>query len=436
MSIIKNKKTHPLSFNVFQKKKKFVLEQMAIALSIPYQQKNTKQLRFTLINASKERNLLEEEIITAQGMIEIHEKNEFGFLRLSCHSYLPHTEDIYITSALIQRYLLRHGETVVVSVQIPNEKIMETQDVYYSHAMDVLECASLDAPSHHIFEELTTIFPLKRFNLSIPNKKKDDFTLRVIDIFAPIGFGQRCLIVAPPKVGKTVLMTQLASAIEKNHPEAVVMMVLIDERPEEVTDAERTIAGEVLSSTFDEAPVRHMKIADMALLRAKRLVEEGKDVVIFLDSLTRLARANNSSMPSSGKILTGGFDSKALQKPKQFFGAARCMEEGGSLTIIATVLVDTGSKMDELVYEELKGTGNAEIVLDRKLAQDGIYPAINTFKTGVRKEELLVDKDLLNRMWHLRRYMNNMTPQEALLFLFDNLRKSTNNIEFFSMMNR
>ena len=425
-----------LTYNLFQKKKKHHLEQLAREYNIPYIGVPLKNLRFHIMNYMLEENLLSEERITACGIIDMHEKGEFGFLRLACHSYLPNNEDIYISRELIEKYRLRFCETITVAVLLPDLQTMDTTELFYPKATDILECSSLTGQSHHLFEQMTSIFPHRRINFNMPAKKKDDFTLRLVDLFAPLGFGQRCLIVAPPKVGKTVLMNYLACAIEKNHPDAVVMMILIDERPEECTDAERTITGEVLSSTFDEPPIRHIKVADLALLKAKRLVEEGRDVVIFLDSLTRLARANNSVMPSSGKILTGGFDSKALQKPKQFFGAGRCMEEGGSLTIIATVLVDTGSKMDELVFEEFKGTGNAEIVLDRKLAQEGLYPAINTLKTGVRREECLVDQDLLNRMWMLRRVMNAMTPQESLVFLFEHLKKSVNNIEFFSKMNR
>lgn len=370
-------------------------------------------------------------VITGEGVIEILQDG-FGFLRSPEANYLPGPDDIYVSPSQIKRFALRTGDTVSGETRSPKK------GERYFALLKVTEING-DAPEkarHRInFDNLTPLYPEQKFNLERKDPTIKDLSQRIIDLICPIGKGQRALIVAPPRTGKTVLMKNIALAITENHPEAVLMVLLIDERPEEVTDMSRSVNGEVISSTFDEPAARHVQVAEMVIEKAKRLVEHKKDVVILLDSITRLARAYNTCVPSSGKVLSGGVDSNALQRPKRFFGAARNIENGGSLTIISTALIDTGSRMDEVIFEEFKGTGNSEIVLDRKISDKRIFPAMDITKSGTRKEELLVDKDVLSKMWMLRRVLQPMGVVEAIEFLISKLKGSKNNDDFFNSMN-
>ncbi len=367
--------------------------------------------------------------IVGDGVIEVLQDG-FGFLRAPESNYLPGPDDIYISPQQIRRFGLRTGDTVEGEIRAPKEG-----ERYFS--LEKIEKVNFEDPAnlkHRInFDNLTPLYPDDRICLETTDAT--DMTSRVIDIVAPLGKGQRSLLVAPPRTGKTVMLQKIAHAITANHPEAYLIVLLIDERPEEVTDMARSVKGEVISSTFDEPASRHVRVAEMVIEKAKRLVEHKRDVVILLDSITRLARAFNTVLPSSGKVLTGGVDANALQRPKRFFGAARNIEEGGSLTIVATALIETGSRMDEVIFEEFKGTGNSEVVLDRKLADKRTFPAIDIAKSGTRKEELLVGKEDLSKIWVLRRVLDPMGTADAVDFLIGKLKDSKTNDEFFTAMN-
>jgi len=372
------------------------------------------------------------EDITGEGVVEILQDG-FGFLRSASCSYLAGPDDIYISPSQIRRFNLRTGDTVIGLIRPPKES-----ERYF--ALLKVETINFRPPEESkrkiLFENLTPLHPDERLILERQNSSKESLTGRVIDLVSPIGKGQRGLIVSPPKSGKTVMLQHIAQSITSNHPECYVIVLLIDERPEEVTEMQRSVRGEVVSSTFDEPASRHVQVAEMVIEKAKRLVEHKKDVVILLDSITRLARAYNTVVPSSGKVLTGGVDANALQRPKRFFGAARNIEEGGSLTILATALVDTGSKMDEVIYEEFKGTGNSEIHLDRRISEHRTYPAINVNKSGTRREELLTEPAELQKIWLLRKLLHPMDDLEAVEFLLDKLRATKSNADFFQAMNR
>lgn len=370
--------------------------------------------------------------IFGDGVIEVLQDG-FGFLRSPEANYLPGPDDIYVSPSQIKRFALRTGDIVEGQIRAPNDG-----ERYF--AMLKINTINFEEPEkvrHRInFDNLTPLYPDERLKCEIENPNRKDLTTRITDLIAPLGKGQRALIVAPPRTGKTVMLQNIAHAIAQNHPECYLIVLLIDERPEEVTDMARSVKGEVVSSTFDEPAARHVQVAEMVIEKAKRLVEHKKDVVILLDSITRLARAYNTVVPSSGKVLTGGVDANALQRPKRFFGAARNIEEGGSLTIIATALIDTGSRMDEVIFEEFKGTGNSEIILDRKLSDKRTFPAIDITKSGTRKEELLVDKATLSKMWVLRRILMPMGAIDGMEFLLDKLRLTKNNADFFASMNQ
>ncbi|MBI4968797.1 MAG: transcription termination factor Rho [Rhodospirillales bacterium] len=369
--------------------------------------------------------------IYGSGVLEILQDG-FGFLRSPEANYLPGPDDIYVSPSQTRRFALRTGDTVEGQIRAPKDG-----ERYF--AMLKVNTINFEPPEnvrHRInFDNLTPLYPDRRLKLEIDDPTKKDLTTRVVDLIAPQGRGQRALIVAPPRTGKTVMLQNMAHSIAANHPEIYLIVLLIDERPEEVTDMARSVKGEVVSSTFDEPAARHVQVAEMVIEKAKRLVEHKRDVVILLDSITRLARAYNTVVPSSGKVLTGGVDANALQRPKRFFGAARNIEEGGSLTIVATALIDTGSRMDEVIFEEFKGTGNSEIILDRKLSDKRTFPAIDITKSGTRKEELLVDKGTLSKMWVLRRILMPMGVVDAMEFLTDKLKHSKNNNDFFEAMN-
>jgi transcription termination factor Rho len=356
----------------------------------------------------------------------------FGFLRSPEANYLPGPDDIYVSPSQIRRFSLRTGDTVEGAIRAPREG-----ERYF--ALTNVSQINFEPPENvrHkvLFDNLTPLYPDERIRLEIDDPTLKDRSGRVIDIVAPLGKGQRCLIVAPPRVGKTIMMQNIAKAIAANHPECYLIVLLVDERPEEVTDMQRTVKGEVIASTFDEPATRHVAVAEMVIEKAKRLVEHKRDVVILLDNITRLGRAYNATVPSSGKVLTGGVDANALQRPKRFFGAARNIEEGGSLTIVSTALIDTGSRMDEVIFEEFKGTGNSEIVLDRKVADKRIYPAIDILKSGTRKDELITPRDELTKTHVLRRILAPMGAQDAIEFLLDKMRQSKNNADFFQSMN-
>ena len=372
-----------------------------------------------------------DQAIYGDGVLEVLQDG-FGFLRSPEANYLPGPDDIYVSPSQVRRFGLRTGDTVEGQIRSPKDG-----ERYF--ALLKVNKINFDEPDklrHRInFDNLTPLYPEEKLGLELGDPTKKDLTTRVIDLVTPLGKGQRALIVSPPRTGKTVMMQNIAHAISHNHPEVYLLVLLIDERPEEVTDMARTVKGEVVSSTFDEPAVRHVQVAEMVIEKAKRLVEHKRDVVILLDSITRLARAYNTVVPSSGKVLTGGVDANALQRPKRFFGAARNIEEGGSLTIIATALIDTGSRMDEVIFEEFKGTGNSEIVLDRKIADKRTFPALDITKSGTRKEELLVEKGTLSKMWVLRRVLMPMGPMDGLEFLIDKLKQSKSNADFFEAMN-
>ncbi len=372
------------------------------------------------------------EQIFGDGTLEVL-PDGFGFLRSPETSYLASTDDIYISPSQIRRFNLHTGDTIEGEVRTPKDG-----ERYFALVkVDRVNGVAPEQLKHRIlFENLTPLFPNEPLKLERDIKAEENITGRLIDIIAPIGKGQRGLLVASPKSGKTVLMQHIAHAIAANYPDIVLIVLLIDERPEEVTEMQRTVRGEVVASTFDEPAVRHVQVAEMVIEKAKRLAESKKDVVILLDSITRLARAYNTVVPASGKVLTGGVDANALQRPKRFFGAARNIEEGGSLTIIATALIDTGSRMDDVIYEEFKGTGNMEIHLERRLAEKRVYPAINVNRSGTRKEELLLKPDILQKVWILRKLLYGMDEIEAMEFLLDKMRQTKNNAEFFEMMRR
>ena len=415
--------------NLTELKQKSVPELLDIAkeMGIEHVSRSRKQ---DIIFAVLKKHAKSGEDIYGDGILEILQDG-FGFLRSATSSYLAGPDDIYVSPSQIRRFNLRKGDTIAGKIRPPKEG-----ERYF--AMLKVNEINNDKPENvknkTLFENLTPLFPNDALVLEVGNGSADDLSSRVIDLVAPIGKGQRGLIVAPPKAGKTMLLQSIAQAISRNNPECELIVLLIDERPEEVTEMTRSVRGEVVASTFDEPPSRHVQVAEMVIEKAKRLVEHKRDVVILLDSITRLARAYNTVVPSSGKVLTGGVDAHALEKPKRFFGAARNIEEGGSLTIIATALVDTGSKMDEVIYEEFKGTGNQELHLDRKVAEKRIYPAINVRRSGTRREDLLMSEADLQRLWILRRLLAEMEDVPAIEFLLDKLRQSETNNEFFDSM--
>lgn len=382
------------------------------------------QMVFEIVKAKAESP---HENLVGEGTLEVL-PDGFGFLRSPYYNYLPSAEDIYVSQSQIRRFELKKGDTVYGTIRSPKEK-----EKYFAllRVDKINDCHPDKARERILFENLTPLYPDQRL---VMETTKEKYTTRVLDLAAPIGKGQRSLIVAPPRTGKTIILQEIANSITVNNPNVVLIVLLIDERPEEVTDMVRSVKGEVVSSTFDEPPERHVQIAEMAIEKARRLVEYGHDVVILLDSLTRLARAYNTVQPHSGKILTGGIDANALHKPKRFFGAARNIEEGGSLTIIATALIDTGSRMDEVIFEEFKGTGNMELVLDRRLADRRVFPAIDLIKSGTRKEELLYHPDELERIYRTRQAVADLAPLDAMNLLMGRLKKTSNNIEFLMTM--
>ncbi|MFN3854933.1 MAG: transcription termination factor Rho [Phreatobacter sp.] len=369
--------------------------------------------------------------IIGEGVVEVLQDG-FGFLRSPDANYLAGPDDIYISPSQIRRFGLRTGDTVEGQIRSPKEG-----ERYFALVkVNLINFEEPEKARHKVnFDNLTPLYPNQRLKMEADDPTKKDYSARILDVVVPLGKGQRALIVAPPRTGKTVLLQNIAQSITRNHPECYLIVLLIDERPEEVTDMQRSVKGEVISSTFDEPATRHVQVAEMVIEKAKRLVEHGRDVVILLDSITRLGRAYNTVVPSSGKVLTGGVDANALQRPKRFFGAARNIEEGGSLTIIATALIDTGSRMDEVIFEEFKGTGNSEIILDRKVADKRTFPAIDITRSGTRKEELLVAPDILKKMYVLRRILNPMGTVDAIEFLLDKLRQTKANSDFFDSMN-
>ena len=390
-----------------------------------------QEILFAILKKFAEKN----EQITASGVLETLQDG-FGFLRAMESNYLPGPDDIYVSPSQIKRFGLRKGDTVEGEIRAPKE-----QERYFALLkVNKINFEDPEKTRNKInFDNLTPLYPQEKIKLEIETtkiEKKADVTTRLIDLIAPIGKGQRSLIVSPPRTGKTVVLQNIAHSITTNHPEVYLIVLLIDERPEEVTDMQRSVKGEVVSSTFDEPAMRHVQVAEMVIEKAKRLAEHKKDVVILLDSITRLGRAYNAVVPSSGKVLTGGVDANALQRPKRFFGAARNIEEGGSLTIISTALIETGSRMDEVIFEEFKGTGNSEVIMDRKVADKRIYPAIDITKSGTRKEELLLSKDELAKMNVLRRIINPMGTMDAVEFMIGKLRETKNNAEFFDSMNK
>tara|TARA_R110002072_G_scaffold25998_4_gene86552 strand:+ start:1069 stop:2373 length:1305 start_codon:yes stop_codon:yes gene_type:complete len=409
-------------------KKPTELLEFAEALEIENASSLRKQaMMFAILKAFAERGVE----IHGGGVLEVLQDG-FGFLRSPEANYLAGPDDIYVSPTQIRKFGLRTGDTVEGEIRSPRDG----ERYFALLKISTINFQDPESARHKVhFDNLTPLYPESRFVIELADPTVKDRSGRVIDIVAPLGKGQRGLIVAPPRTGKTVLLQNIANAIESNHPDCYLMVLLIDERPEEVTDMQRTVKGEVISSTFDEPATRHVQVAEMVIEKAKRLVEHGRDVVILLDSITRLGRAYNTVVPSSGKVLTGGVDANALQRPKRFFGAARNIEHGGSLTIIATALIDTGSRMDEVIFEEFKGTGNSEIVLDRKVADKRVFPAIDILKSGTRKEELLVDKSQLQKMYVLRRILNPMGAQDAIEFLLEKLRQTKTNDEFFDSMN-
>jgi len=418
------------SLTLQELKRKTPAEILALAESLEIEGANTlrtQDMLFSILKSVAERGVE----IGGAGVCEIL-SDGFGFLRSPQSSYLPGPDDIYISPQQIRKFGLRTGDTVEGQIKAPKDG-----ERYF--ALTKVNSVNFEDPDkvrHKVhFDNLTPLYPTERLKMELDDPTIKDKTGRIIDIVAPIGKGQRSLIVAQPRTGKTVILQNIAKAIEANHPEVFLMVLLIDERPEEVTDMRRTVKGEVVSSTFDEPAQRHVAVAEMVIEKAKRLAEHGKDVVILLDSVTRLGRAYNTVVPSSGKVLTGGVDANALQRPKRFFGAARNLEEGGSLTIIATALIDTGSRMDEVIFEEFKGTGNSELQLDRKVADRRIFPAIDVLKSGTRKDELITPKEHLQKMYVLRRILSPMGTQDAIEFLLDKLKGSKNNDDFFQSMN-
>jgi transcription termination factor Rho len=401
------------------------LNQIAKELNIAgYSDLRKQELIFKILEAQTEKDGLS----FSKGVLEVL-PDGYGFLRSVNYNYLPSPDDIYVSPSQIKKFGLRTGDSVSGQVRPPKEgerffALLRVEAVNDDHP-DVIR-------DRILFDNLTPLYPTNRIKLeTVPG----EYSMRILDLLAPVGKGQRGMIVSPPKAGKTILLQKMANSIIRNHPEIKLIVLLIDERPEEVTDMERSVSAEVVSSTFDEPPERHVQVADMVLEKAKRLVEAKKDVVILLDSITRLARAHNTVVPHSGKILSGGVDANALHRPKRFFGAARNIEEGGSLTIIATALIETGSRMDEVIFEEFKGTGNMEIVLDRKLSDRRVFPAIDVNRSGTRKEEILMDQDELNRVWILRKFLSELTPVEAMEFILEKMKGTKSNKEFLKSMN-
>ncbi len=378
------------------------------------------------------KNLAAQDVeIIGEGVVEVLQDG-FGFLRSPDANYLPGPDDIYVSPSQIRRFSLRTGDTVEGQIRSPKEG----ERYFALLKVNTINFEDPEKARHKVhFDNLTPLYPDEKFKMEIEDPTMKDLSSRVIDLVAPLGKGQRALITAPPRTGKTVFLQNIAKSITNNHPECYLIVLLIDERPEEVTDMQRTVDGEVVSSTFDEPASRHVQVAEMVIEKAKRLTEHGRDVVILLDSITRLGRAYNTVVPSSGKVLTGGVDANALQRPKRFFGAARNIEEGGSLTIIATALIDTGSRMDEVIFEEFKGTGNSEIILDRKISDKRVYPAIDIQRSGTRKEELLVAPERLKKTFVLRRILNPMGTVDAVEFLLDKLKQTKSNDDFFDSMN-
>lgn len=417
--------------NLTELKKKSIAELLLISeqMGLENMARSRKQDIIFAILKTHARN---GEAIYGDGVLEIL-PDGFGFLRSSEGSYLAGPDDIYVSPSQIRRFNLKTGDSIAGTIRPPKDS-----ERYF--ALLKVNEINFDTPdrSRHklIFENLTPLFPTKQLRLELGNGTTEDLTGRIIDLIAPIGKGQRSIIVAPPKAGKTVLLQSIAQSITKNNPECYLIVLLIDERPEEVTEMQRTVRGEVVASTFDEPPTRHVQVAEMVIEKAKRLVEHKQDVVILLDSITRLARAYNTVLPSSGKVLTGGVDANALERPKRFFGAARNVEEGGSLTIISTALIDTGSTMDKVIYEEFKGTGNQEITLERDIAEKRVFPAINIKKSGTRREERLMDEAMLRKVWILRKLLHPMDEIQATEFLLEKLKDSKTNDEFFEQMTR
>ena len=417
--------------NLTELKKKPAAELFALAESMGIEniaRARKQDLLFVVLKAYAKTG----EAIHSEGVLEIL-SDGFGFLRTPDDSYLAGPDDIYVSPSQIRRFGLQTGDTVSGTIRPPKDG-----ERYF--ALLKVDTINFEPPENTkgkvLFENLTPLHPEKRLRMERGNGSTEDLTARIIDIVAPMGKGQRGLIIAPPKAGKTMMLQNIAQSITANYPECYLIVLLIDERPEEVTEMQRTVRGEVIASTFDEPATRHVQVAEMVIDKAKRLVEHKRDVVILLDSITRLARAYNIVQPSSGKVLTGGVDANALQKPKRFFGAARNIEEGGSLTIIATALIDTGSKMDEVIYEEFKGTGNSEVHLNRKIAEKRVYPAIDINRSGTRREELLTDSEEMQKMWILRKFLHNMGELEAMEFLLDRLTKTKANGEFWDAMKR
>ena len=418
------------SLTLQELKRKSPAELLALAESLEIEAANTlrsQDMMFAILKSVAERGVE----IGGAGVVEIL-SDGFGFLRSPQSNYLSGPDDIYVSPQQIRKFGLRTGDTVEGQIKAPKDG-----ERYF--ALTKVNSVNFEDPDkvrHKVhFDNLTPLYPTERLKMELDDPTIKDKTGRIIDLVAPIGKGQRSLIVAQPRTGKTVILQNVAKAIEANHPEVFLIVLLIDERPEEVTDMQRTVKGEVVSSTFDERAERHVAVAEMVIEKAKRLAEHGKDVVILLDSITRLGRAYNATVPSSGKVLTGGVDANALQRPKRFFGAARNLEEGGSLTILATALIDTGSRMDEVIFEEFKGTGNSELQLDRKVADRRIFPAIDVLKSGTRKDELITPKEHLQKMYMLRRILSPMGTQDAIEFLLDKLKGTKNNDDFFQSMN-
>ncbi|AHV93931.1 transcription termination factor Rho [Bordetella holmesii] len=405
------------------------LLEMAAGLEIENANRLRKQ---ELMFAIMKRRAKQGEQIFGDGVLEVL-PDGFGFLRSPETSYLASTDDIYISPSQIRRFNLHTGDSIEGEVRTPKDG-----ERYFALVkVDKVNSVTPETIKHRImFENLTPLHPNQVMRLERDIKSEENLTGRILDIFAPIGKGQRGLIVAPPKSGKTVMMQHIAHAITTNYPDAVLIVLLVDERPEEVTEMQRTVRGEVVASTFDEPATRHVQVAEMVIEKAKRLVEMKKDVIILLDSITRLARAYNTVVPASGKVLTGGVDANALQRPKRFFGAARNLEEGGSLTILGTALIETGSRMDEVIYEEFKGTGNSEVHLERRLAEKRVYPAINLNKSGTRREELLIKPELLQKVWVLRKFIHDMDEIQSMEFIVDKMRATKTNAEFFDMMKK
>lgn len=412
--------------DIVELKSKTVSELLKLAEDLDIEQCSglrKQELIFKILEAKTEKNGL----IFAEGVLETLNEG-YGFLRSPDYNYLPGPDDIYVSPSQIKRFDLKKGDTISGQVRPPKDS-----ERYF--ALLKIEAVNFENPevAKHktLFDNLTPLYPDEKVKLEVST---DELSMRIMDLLSPIGKGQRALIVSPPKAGKTILLQKIANSVTSNHPEMKLIVLLIDERPEEVTDMKRSVKGEVISSTFDEPADRHVQVADMVLEKSKRLTEHGHDVAILLDSITRLARAHNAVVPHSGKILSGGVDSNALQKPKRFFGAARNIEEGGSLTIIATALVETGSRMDEVIFEEFKGTGNMEMVLDRRLSDRRIFPAIDINRSGTRKEELLLKEDELSKVWILRKFLNEMNAVEAMEFLLDRMRKTKSNPDFLESM--